>query len=183
MNGIDRVLLNKVHIFLAECYENKTIIPPNDIVNMFGKIFKGDITYIKHCPDGLENTLMALVKDINENPSNSFKESLKVLLTSYYDTIRYQQVKETNMPARDKDKFWYKSIFSQYVLEKILFRDKNNALDNFKVEYNQLGTLISQYYTENEQNKLPVIRNMIKSKIDNMFYRYNYRYDLPSLCA
>ncbi|CAG9701807.1 hypothetical protein [Clostridium neonatale] len=64
MNKTNRLLLNKVHIFFAECYENKTIMNPQELSTMFCKIFNDDITYIKLCPDGLENSLMSLVEDI-----------------------------------------------------------------------------------------------------------------------
>lgn len=184
MNKIDRLLLNKVHIFLAECYENNTIIPPNDIVTMFSKIFNADITYIKYCPDGLEDSLQALVKDINESQIARFKELLKVFLVSYYDTIKYDMIKNKTMPARDKDRFWYKSLISQYVLETLLFRNnEDSTIKKFNSEYAQIGSLISKFYSEEDTSKSKVIKDIIKSKIQDIYNRYNYKYDLPSLCA
>lgn len=184
MKEIDRYLLNKVHIFLAECYENKTIIPPESAYPMFGKIFKRDAGCLQHCPEGLENSLKALIKDIYTNPSESFKQSLKILLTSYYDTIRYERVKTMNIPISEKDKYWMKALLSEFVLQNLLYKNNtNDILKEFNEEYAQIGSLVRRYYTEDNASKLPIVRNMIKAKMEDIYKRYNYKYDLPALCA
>ncbi|UYZ38965.1 hypothetical protein OD350_29190 (plasmid) [Clostridium beijerinckii] len=184
MKEIDRCLLNKVHIFLAECYEAGKIIPPETIIEMFGKIFQRDSSCLKHCPEEFQDTLRLLIKDIYDNPSDDFKKSLKVLLTSYYDTIRYEKIKELEVDKYQKDKFWFKALLSEFVLQNLLYKNTdNNALKKFQEEYNQLGSLLGRYYNENDESKSIVIKNMLKVKIEDIFKRYNYKYDLPSLCA
>lgn len=176
----NKIIFNKINIFLAECYENNTIIPAKNIIDMFTKIFKNDITYIKHCPDGLENSLIDLVKCINEQQNSKFKDELKVFLIAYYDTISYEKIKNKDMPLKDKDKFWYKALLSEFVLQNMLF--KNNSIQKFKVEYIQIGSLIKNYYSEKCTDKSKVLKNIIKSKLLDIYSRYDYVYDLPTLC-
>lgn len=183
MNKYDRYLLNQVHIFLAECYENGTIIPPNTIIAMFGKIFNNDITYIKICPNGLENSLQKLVSDINKYMSEGFKSSLKVLLVCYYDTLKYEMMKNKQISNSDKDKYWYKAMISEFVLQSLLVSNRDSLLDQFKVEHANIGILIGNYYKENNTEKNIIVRNMINSKLKDLFFRYNYRFDLPVLCS
>ncbi|KOR55329.1 hypothetical protein FDA33_10305 [Clostridium botulinum] len=182
INEIDRLILNKLHIFLAECYENKTLIPINDIIVMFKKIFSKDISYIKYCPNGLENSLQDLVKEIYESQTVNFKELLKVFLVSYYDTIRYDIAKQRNISTKELDKYWYKSLFSQFVLENLLFRN-NDEVNAFKCEYIQIGALINQFYSEKDSDKAIIIKKMINAKIENAYGRFDYKFDLPYLCA
>lgn len=183
MNKTDRLLLNKVHIFFAECYENKTIMNPQELSTMFCKIFNDDITYIKLCPDGLENSLMSLVEDIKNNMSNEFKQSLKVLITSYYDTLNYEKIRNSNMPIKDKDRYWFKCLLSKYVLENLLFRDNVNTLKNFQSECIQLSSLIGNFYSEQDSDKASVTKNIINSKLNDIFTRYDYKFELPGLSA
>lgn len=183
MNTYDRYLLNQVNIFMAECYENNTILPPKTIIDMFGKIFNNDITYIKSCPDGLENSLQNLVDDIKKYISEEFKSSLKVFLVCYYDILNYENVaKKLDMPNPNKDRYWYKAMISHYVLDSMLI-EKKNSVEQFKVEHGNIGTLIGNYYKENDNNKAMVIRNIIAGKLRELYYRYDIKFDFPALCS
>lgn len=184
MNKFDQFLLNQVNIFMAECYENNTILPPKIIMDMFGKIFNNDITYIKLCPDGLESSLQNLVADINKYVSDTFKSSLKVFLVCYYDIINYEKVSMNAMPNADKDRYWYKAMIANYVLDSMLIVTRTNyKVEEFKIEHANIGSLIATYYKEHEENKRLVIKDMIKGKLSELYVRYNFKFDFPALCS
>ncbi|WP_315069208.1 hypothetical protein [uncultured Clostridium sp.] len=183
MNKFDRLLLNKVNIFMAECYENNTIISAKHIGEIFKKIFEKDVNYIQLCPHGLEKKLYELAKDIydNEHHVESFKEALKVFFVAYYDTVYYQNIKLQKISSHDKDIFWYKSFWGEFILQNLLY--KNVDSEKFSTDYKQIGSLIGMFYKlkENDKGKAEITKNIIISKLDNIYKRYDYIYPLPSL--
>lgn len=183
MNPTDRLLLNRVNIFMAECYENKTIISPKTLGEIFSKIFNNDVSYIKLCPSGLENSLLDLAKIINDTKDlDDFKRKLKLFIVCYYDTINFQKAISQEFPACDKDKLWLKAFWSEFVLQNLLFRDSVD-LNNFKTEYTQIGTLMKNFYTEKDRSKSPIVKQMLISKLNEMSTRYKYKFALPLLSA
>ena len=87
------------------------------------------------------------------------------------------------MPIKDKDRYWFKCLLSKYVLENLLFRDNVNTLKNFQFECIQLSSLIGNFYSEQDSDKASVIKNIINSKLNDIFTRYDYKFELPGLSA
>lgn len=188
MNKTDKYLLNNVNLFLSICAEKNCIIKTKNIIDMFGKIFKNDLSYIKLCPDGLEQDLQNLVLEINKYQTESFKSSLKILLTCFYDEIRYYMISNPNsnlnISQKDKDIIWFKALISRQVSFNMLAEYGSNAekFNNFKVEHSQIGALLSKYYSEKDTEKATVIKGIINSKVKELYARYNISFTLP-ICA
>lgn len=188
MNKTDKYLLNNVNLFLSMTVENNTIMKTNDIINMFGKIFNNDASYMKLCPDGLESDLQNLVVEINKYQTESFKSALKILLTCFYDEVRYDIVRSANsnmkISQKEKDIIWFKALIAKQVSYNMLAEYGVNVekFNSFKVEHSQIGNLLGNFYSEKDSEKATVIKNIINSKVKELYARYNICFTLP-LCV
>lgn len=178
----ERVLLHKIHLFLCESIEKNCLISFEDIGNMFAQIFNNDIRYIKYCPEALEESLIELSKELT-NPSDDLKASLKILLVSFYAVHKFENL-DKNSNAIDslkKDQLCFKAALGEFQIQCLLL-GKMNAYVKFKAEYMQIGQLMSQYYLKNNSENVSTIKSMIKSKLDDLYNRYEFSYPAP-LCA
>lgn len=185
MNKTEKYLLNSVNLFLCTCADKNCIMKSNDIITMFGKIFKNDLSYMKLCPDGLEQDLQNLVEEINKYKTDVFKEALKVLLTCFYDEIRYDMSLNTDLDSKQKDMMWFKALIARRVSLNMLreYGYDKDEFNNFKVEHSQLGSLLSRFYAEKDPAKAEVTKSIIRAKTDELYKRYNISFAYPECTA
>lgn len=184
MNKNEKYLLNCVNIFLSQCVDNNTIIKTNDIVDMFRKIFNNDSSYINYCPIELRDDLNYLVQNIYKYQTTNFKQSsLKVLLKCFYDDISYRYRDNMKINNKQKDILWFKALIANQISYNMLSEYNNTSnFESFKVEYSEIGSLLNNYYSERDPNKANIIKDFINSKVNDLYFRYNIRFDLPK-CA
>jgi hypothetical protein len=185
MNKKEKYLLNGVNLFLCTSAEKKCILESNKIITMFAKIFSNDLSYMKLCPDGLEQDLQILAQEIYKNQTEAFKQNLKVLLTCFYDEIRYDMCLNTDMSDKQKDMIWFKALIARRISFNMLaeYGSDKGEFNNFKEEHLQLGSLLSRYYAEADSSKAEVIKNIIKSKTAEFYKRYHISFAYPKCIA
>lgn len=171
-------ILNEIYVILNILIEKNIDINFSEFKLMIHKIIDDNSTFIEHCPMDIQPEIQSL-KSIIEKYSD--KKLLIIEITKFINAFSsiydYEQC-NTDIPNIEKDKLYYKSVINSYYIFDLFRNKEESKFDNLKNEFYQIGILIGKYYKEDNA----IVKDIISTKIRELFDRYNFNYDLPVCC-
>lgn len=170
--------LNEIYILFYKWIDLGIILNIKDMRIMFEKLFKGEKSYIRHCPEEIEKDIFIIEKILANCPSKQ-KQLMYFFCQSCLDIYSYDVISEHKKMIQ-MDMVYYKAAVSQYFIVSILNGTFSpQKYNEFKKEFYQIGVVIKQFYENKEEDKKLTIANIVKSKTTELFSRYKFDYSLP----
>lgn len=174
-------LCNEIYVLFYKWIQLEIRLNIKDLKIMFNLLLQGDKRYIRYCPESIEKDIFSLENIINKS-EEKYRKMLLYFIFCCIDLYTYDVIKE-HKKIIQMDMIYYKSVISQYFVSNFLNGTLNNSkYTSFKNELYQIGVIIKQYYEIKEEEKKITISNIISSKTNELFKRYNFIYSLPPCC-
>lgn len=174
-------LCNEIYVLFYKWIQLEIKLNIKELKEMFALLLNGDKRYIRYCPESIEKDIFILEK-ILSNSDPKYNQMLLSFIYCCIDLYSYDSIKE-HKKIIQMDMLYYKSVISQYFVIKFLDGNLNpSKFNSFKNEFYQIGTIIKQYYEIKEDDKKKAIKNILTSKVTEMFNRYDFAYSLPPCC-
>lgn len=172
-------ILNETFVILNTAVEENIIIDFFEFKLMINKIINSDSTYIEHCPVKLKKEIYFLKCIMDKfSDKNLLLTELTKFINAFSSIYEYEQCNNADSTI-ELDKLYYKSVINYYYILAILTNTYESSFNNFKNEFYQIGILIGKYYKDNNN----IVKDIIYAKLQELFIRYNFKYDFPTCCA
>lgn len=163
--------------------EMKQNLDYEGIRNNFDYLFNKDSQFLQCCDQCIKNDFLEIEKILEaENiteltDAKDIKDFADCCINIYiYDKAEKSKTKEL-------ESLYYKAALSQYYVEEYLSNYKSFLFPKFKNEFKQIGMLIGTFYNDNYGDENKTLIDIIKSKIEDLFKRYDFRYSYPLCCC
>lgn len=174
-------LCNEIYVLFYKWIQLEIRLNVKDLKTMFNLLIQGDRRYIRYCPESIEKDIFIL-ENVLANSKGKYNKMLLSFIFCCIDLYCYDSLKEQKKIIQ-MDMLYYKSVIAQYFVSNFLNGTLNiTKYNSFKNELYQMGVVIKQYYEIKEEDKKITISNMITSKTNELFKRYNLIYSLPPCC-
>lgn len=171
-------ILNEIFVILNIAVEKDMDINFSEFKLMIRKIIDNNSTFAEHCPIEFQAEIKSLKCIINKY---SNKKLLLIEITKFINAFssiyEYEQC-NTAISNIEKDKLYYKAAINSYYILDLFTSAAESRFDNFKNDFYQIGVLIGKYYKDNNK----ILKDIISSKIHDVFNRYGFKYTLPTCC-
>lgn len=171
-------ILNEIYVILNILIEKNINVNFSEFKLMLHKIVDDNSTFIEHCPIDIQHEIQSLKSIIDKY---SDKKLLIIEITKFinaFSSIYDFEQCNTDIPNIEKDKLYYKSVINSYYIFDLFTNNAESKFDNFKTEFYQIGVLIGKYYKDDNT----IVKDIITTKIRELFDRYNFNYSLPVCC-
>lgn len=172
-------VINEIYVILNLGLELDCEINYAEFKIMIKKAIINDKSYMDHCPSDLYNEIKVLkgLIDLYSDKQLLFNEAMK-FINAFAEVVKYEKC-STDIEKIERDKLYYKAVLNNFYMEDILINNqKQSSFEKFKKEFYEIGVLISRFYKCSNE----IIINMINSKVEDLFERYNFFYGLPECC-
>lgn len=167
----------ELHCLMYKWLELGVKLNTTNYPTMFKLLINGDDNYLRYCDKYIVNDMKVISKIIKKMPNNYKIIVYNVFvctcdLYNFYSSYNEEKKKEMDI-------LYYKAVISNfYMAKKGMFNNK--LFLDFRTEFYQIGVMINNYYQSNDLERQNVISKMIKSKIAELFNRYEYEYCMPN---
>ncbi|MGL5086523.1 MAG: hypothetical protein ACRC68_12530 [Clostridium sp.] len=172
-------IINEIYVILNLGLELNLNLNYAEFKIMIKKAIIKNNSYMDHCHSDLYNEIKVLkgLIDLYSDKEDLFNEAMK-FINAFAEVIKYEKC-SIDIEKIEKDKLYYKAVLNNFYIEDVLINNKNqNSFEKFKKEFFEIGVLISKFYKGSNE----IIINMINSKVEDLFERYNFFYTLPECC-
>ena len=175
-------LLNEIFVLFYKWIELDVKISDKDLKELFILLFSNDRRYVRLVPLEIEEDIFVLEDILSKYSLEEKKEIFHFVKYCMY-VYSFDKLKKKEKKL-EVDVLYYRAAISQYSINNILNNTYNKEIfEKLKTEFFQLGTLMNNFYKSKIDDEKKSILLIIKSKIKDIFKRYNFEYSYPVCLA